>query len=111
MAKKAKAPPFVMIRRDMLKDPEWKELSNGAKILYIYLRSKFNHKTLSEVTLAYSEMKGTLGPKAMSRAFKELQVGKWIIKTKVGGLFGGLTKYKFIGKFKDFYYSNQRFKV
>ncbi|MDP1852915.1 MAG: hypothetical protein Q8L26_01720 [Candidatus Omnitrophota bacterium] len=102
--KKHKAPPFVMVRRDLLKDPEWRKLSSSAKVLYIYLRAKFNHKTLSEVTLAYSEMKGVMSSKTMSRAFKELMDGKWIEKVKYGGLFGGVSSYKFTGQYKDFCY-------
>ena len=78
--------PFVMIRHDLLKDPGWQKLSNSAKVLYIYLRAKFNYKTYSEVTLAYSEMKGVMSTRTMSRAFKELLREKWIIKTKQGGI-------------------------
>lgn len=104
MAKKVKAPPFVMIRRDLLKDPEWRKLSNSAKIVYIYLRSKFNYKTLSEVTLTYSELKDMMSTATQSKSFKELIKGGWIEKTKHGGLFGGSCSYKFNGKFKDFYY-------
>lgn len=102
--KKQQAPPFVMIRRDLLKDPEFRKLSSSAIILYIYLRAKFNYKTLSEVTLAYSEMKGILSTKTISKAFKELQDARWIEKTKHGGLYGGVCAYKFIGPYKDFYY-------
>ena len=68
------------------------------------MRTKFNHKTLSEVSLAYSEMKDMMSSKTVSRAFKELEENKWIEKTKYGGLFGGVCKYKFIGQYKDFYY-------
>ena len=102
--KKHNAPPFVMVRRDLLKDPEWRKLSSSAKVLYIYLRSKFNYKTLSEVTLAYSEAKDMMSSKTISRAFKELQGEGFIEKTKHGGLFGGLCAYKFIGQYADFYY-------
>lgn len=102
--KKHKAPSFVMVRRDLLKDPEWRKLSSSAKVLYIYLRAKFNYKTFSEVTLAYSEVKDMMSSKTTSRAFKELVKGGWIEKTKYGGLFGGVCAYKFIGSYKDFYY-------
>lgn len=102
--KKHKAPPFVMIRRDLLKDSEWRKLSSSAKVLYIYLRTKFNYKTFSDVTLAYSEVKDMMSSKTTSRAFKELSKGGWIEKTKHGGLFGGVCAYRFIGPYKDFYY-------
>lgn len=102
--KKQKAPPFVMVRRDLLKAPEWRKLSSSAKIIYIYLRAKFNYQTFQEVTLAYSEVKDMMSSKTINRAFKELQSAGFIEKTKHGGLFGGVCAYKFIGQFKDFYY-------
>ena len=68
------------------------------------MRKKFNYKTYSNVTLAYSEMKGVLSTKTMSRAFKELEDDKWIEKTKHGGLYGGVCQYKFLGDYKDFFY-------
>jgi DNA-binding transcriptional ArsR family regulator len=101
---KHRAPPFVMVRRDLLKDPEWRKLSSSAKLIYIYLRAKFNYKTYSEVTLAYSEMKDMMSSKTVSRAFQELRDKGFIEKIKQGGLFGGVCAYKFIGQFKDFYY-------
>lgn len=102
--KKHKAGPFVMIRQDLLKDNEWRKLSSSAKLVYIYLRAKFNYKTLSNVTLAYSEIKDMLSSRTISKAFKELINGGWIEKVTPGGLFGGVTVYKFIGPYKDFYY-------
>lgn len=101
---KQKAPPFVMLRRDLMKDPDWRKLSSSAKIIYIYLRGKFNYKTFQEVTLAYSEVKDMMSSKTISKAFRELQDAGFIEKTKHGGLFGGVCAYKFIGQFKDFYY-------
>ena len=104
MARKQKAPPFVMLRRDLLKDPDWRELSSSSKIVYIYLRAKFNYKTFSEVSLAYSEIKDMFSTRTISKAFQSLQNTGFIVKTKHGGLFGGTCSYKFNGKFKDFYY-------
>lgn len=93
-----------MLRRDLLKDPEWRKLSSSAKILYIYLRSKFNNSTLGEVALAYSEIKDIMSSKTTSKAYKDLLQGKWIEKVKAGGLYGGVCTYKFIGRYKDFFY-------
>jgi len=97
-----------MLRRDLLQDKAWRELSSSAKILYIYLRSKFNNSTLSEVTLAYSEVKDMMSSKTISKAYKELIQEGWIEKVKQGGLFGGACSYKFIGGFKDFFYKGVR---
>lgn len=106
--KKQKAPPFVMVTVRLLKDPEWRKLSSSAKVLWIYMRSKFNRETFSEVTLAYSEMKGTMSSKTISRSFKELQETGFIEKTKHGGLFGGVCAYKFTGEHKDFFYKGHK---
>ncbi len=101
--KKQKAPPFVMLRRDLLKDPEWRTLSASAKIVYIYLKSKYNNKTLDMVTLAYSELEDMYSTQTVSNAFKELIEKGFIEKLKNGGLFGGVCVYGFIGKYKSFY--------
>jgi len=96
-----------MVRRDLLKDPKWRKLSSSAKILYIYLRKNFNYKDKSEVSLTYSEMNDMISSKTFSRAIKELEGTGWIEKTKHGGLYGGVCKYRFIGQYKDFYYQGK----
>ena len=105
---KHKAPPFVMLRHDLLKDSEWRKLSSSAKVIYVYLRSKFNYKTFSEVTLTYSEVKDMMSSKTIRRAFKDLMNKGFIDQTKQGGLFGGVCAYKFIGPYKDFYYKGHK---
>ena len=107
MSKKPKAPPFVMVRRDLLKDPGWRKLSSSSKVLYIYLRAKFNYKTKDDISLSYQEMKDVLSPATMNRAFKELLKEHWVKKIKQGGLFGGLCSYKFNGQYKDFSFDNR----
>ena len=99
-----KKSPFVMIRQDLLNDPEWRKLSSSAKVLYIYLRSKFSYKTHKDLTLSYSEMKDMMSPATVSKAFKELIDNKWVEKIKEGGLFAGSNIYKLNGQYKDFYY-------
>lgn len=98
-----------MIYRDLLKDPKWRKLSNRAKIVYIYMRSKFNKETLSKITLTYSEMKEVMKPKSMSRAIKELIKENWVEKVEQGGLLGGKSVYIFKGEYRHFYYKG--FKV
>ena len=106
--KKAKSPPFVMLRKDLLKDKDWKKLKSSSKILYIYMRAKYNNRTGSEITLAYSEISDMMSAATINRSFKELENKKFIIKTKKGGLYGGVCSYKFVGAFKDFYVKGQR---
>lgn len=104
MSKTRKGPsrPFVMVYKDLLKDPEWRKLSSSSKVVYIYLRSKFNRETLGEVSLAYSEMRDMMSSKTISRSFKELQERKFIEKIKYGGLFGGTCTYRFTGPHRCF---------
>ena len=102
--KKHRAPDFVMVRKDLLKDPKWKKLSNKAKIVYIYMRGKFNKETLSKITLTYSEMKDVMKPKPMSRAIKELIKDEWIEKVEQGGLLGGKSVYTFLGEYRHYFY-------
>jgi len=108
MKRKHKSPPFVMIRLDLLRDPKWRKLSSSAKILYIYLRSKFNSKNLGEVSLSYGEIGDMLSSRTVSKAFGELLDGGWIEKIKQGGLFGGVCTYKFKGEYKDIFYRQWR---
>ena len=102
--RKQRASNFVMVRHDLLRDLNWRKLSSSAKVIYVYLRAKFNYKTFQEVSLAYSEVKDMMSSKTISRAFKELQQAGFIEKTKHGGLYGGVCAYKFVGQFRDFFY-------
>jgi len=102
---------FVAVYMGLLRDPTFRQLKNSSKVLYIYLRSKFNNRTLSEVTLAYSEVEDFMSSKTISAAFKELQKKGFIEKIPVGGLrgCGGSTgRYKFVGPFKHFYYKGYK---
>jgi hypothetical protein len=99
----------VALYKDLLSSQEWRSLSSSAKVVYVYMRGKFNTKTLSEVSLAYSEMADMMSPATLSKSFKELQEFGFIKKEKNGGLFGGVTTYTFNGKFSDFHYKG--FKV
>ena len=105
---KRNAPPFVMIRKDLLRDVQWRKLKSSAKVIYIYLRAKFNYGTFSEVSLAYSEVQDMMSSKTISSAFKELEEAGFIEKTKQGGLFGGVCSYKFAGDYAGFYYKGYR---
>ena len=72
------------------------------------MRSKFNPKTLNNITLCYSELKDMMSRQTITNAFKELQEKGFIEKVKHGGLFGGVCTYKFIGPFKDFHYKGHK---
>lgn len=96
-----------MVYSDLLRDETWKKLSSSAKVLYIYLRNKFNRETLNKLTLTYGEMKDIMSTATMSKALKELRKTKFIEITKFGGLYGGSCSYKLIGEFRWFYYTDR----
>jgi len=102
--KKNRLPPFVALYKALLKDQNWRKLSSSSKVVYVYLRNKFNTNSLSQVSLSYVEIGDMMSTGTVNRAFKELQQKGFIEKTKQGGLFGGVCLYKFIGPFKDFHY-------
>ena len=101
--KRPKAPPFVMLEKEMLKSKEWKELSKSAKIIYIYLKAKYNGHNADQLRLTYSELKDQFSPSTIAKALKELQKKGWVEKTKYGGLFRYYNLYKLTGKWGRLY--------
>ena len=99
---------FVMVTLEMLNDPEWRKLSNKAKIVWVYMRSKFNYTTWSTVTLTYAELEDMMSSKTICKAFRELEKTSFIKKTKRGGLHRGASRYKFIGPYRFFYHNGVR---
>jgi len=96
---------FVMIGRGMLlRSQEWKNLGASAKILYLYLKAKYNGSNNGQIRLYYSELKGIKGlcsSATASKAFQELETSGWITKTKYGGLYRYFNEYKLTGKYDD----------
>ena len=103
--KRAKSPPFVMVRKDLLKDKSFRALPSSSKVVYLYMRGKFNHKTLSDVTLTYSEVSDMFSTRTLSNAFKILESEGFIKKTHQGGGHGNSSIFNFTGKYKDFYFN------
>jgi hypothetical protein len=99
-------PPFVGLPIRMVRRcDEWKNLSSSAKILYIYIKSKYNGSNNGEIKFSYSEIKGVKGcatNRTISRAIKELESNEWICKTKIGGLYRYYNLYKLTFKYDDF---------
>jgi len=95
---------FVAIPRKTLRCEEWKKLSSRAKLLYIYIKSKYNSYNNGEIRLYYSELKGICGissPATISKASQELQSKDWIKRTKCGGLYRYFNEYRLTGKYDD----------
>lgn len=95
---------FVPLSRKMLRCKEWKELSPRAKLLYIYIKSKYNGFNNGKIRLYYSELKGIRGlssPATISKANKELESKGWVKRTRYGGLYRYFNEYRLTGKYDD----------
>jgi len=109
--------PFTLIKNDMLwRDSDFVKLSIKAKMLWIYLRSKYNpnQETRNPATgeiviyLTYSELNKIKGfhTVAIKTAFNELIKNNFIKVSFRGGLNRAPSGYTFIGKYSNF--PNQR---
>ncbi len=94
----------------MLNGPEWMKLSAGAKLLYVYLKNRFNGANNGEIALPYSALKGVRGlssTSTISKAHKELEREGWVTRKNLGGMFRKINKYELTGKY-DGYLSPKR---
>lgn len=94
---------FFMVGRGMLFScSEWKELSAAAKILYLYIKGKFNGCNNGEIRLHYSELRhvrGISSSSTISKANRLLEEKGWITITKRGGLYRHYNLYALTGKY------------
>jgi hypothetical protein len=84
--KRGHLPPFVPLIRTTLASPAWKQLSFGARCLYVALRSYLRVDNLNngKVFRSYREAAADLGTKSMSsihRWFRELEHYGFIVMT------------------------------
>jgi predicted transcriptional regulator len=90
-----------MLPRKMLRSEAWKDLNAAAKILYIYIKGKYNGSNNGDIRLYYSELKGVKGCSSsatVSKASKELQEKGWIKRKKLGGLYRYCNEYELTGE-------------
>jgi hypothetical protein len=90
--KKGRLPPFVPLIRTTLASPAWKQLSFGARCLYVVLRSYLRHDNLNngKVFRSYREAAtdlGTRSTRSVQRWFRELEHYGFIAMT-TGGCLG-----------------------
>ena len=91
---------FVALDRRMLKSPEFRTgLSASAKIAYIYLRNKCVGYNNGDIELHYCEMRDIMAPATLAKAFRNLEEKGWIERTKLGGLYRYVNKYKLTGRY------------
>ncbi|MBA7660345.1 hypothetical protein ES703_68347 [subsurface metagenome] len=96
-------PPFVRFERKMFfESSEWRELTGAEKLLYIYIKAKYNGSNDGRIKLTYGELKGAKGLSS-SRTFAKAQRGLikkgWITRSKFGGLYRYYNLYQLTWKF------------
>src|SRR5262249_33526188 len=84
--RKGHLPPFVPLIRTTLASPAWKQLSFGARCLYVVLRSFLRVDSLNngKVFRSYRDAAADLGTKStrsVQRWFRELEYYGFIVKT------------------------------
>lgn len=92
-------PPFVMLEKDTLKTPQWKELSHTEMLAYIYLKKNYNGGNNGEIPLKYSELEGIMAPATLSKALKGLISKGWVEKTQHGGLYRYFCLFRLTGNY------------
>jgi hypothetical protein len=89
------------------KSPEFLELSAPARMVYFCIKSAYipgkngDPGNNGQITFSYSALKigsGYSSDSTIARAISELEQKGWISRPVRGGLYGGLNKYKLIGK-------------
>jgi hypothetical protein len=88
---KGRLPPFVALLKDTLASPAWKEMSHGARSLYVALKARYS-STLhnnGRIYLSQRAAKREIGSSTnqIARWFRELQHFGFIVQTK-GGCLG-----------------------
>lgn len=106
MSNKRRLQPFVPMRRDMLKDPIWRQLSSKAKVIYLYLRRNSNN-LVKGIKLPYSQLIDMMSTQTISKGLKELRDAGFIKQVSKGGMYGSPAIYDFIGQYKDPYHSGR----
>lgn len=99
--RKRKSPPFVGISREALKSDSWrKNLSSSAKVLYLHIKRKYVGTNNGDIDLHYSEV-DFMASGTISKALKQLEAEEWIERTKRGGLYRFVNKFKLTGKYDN----------
>jgi len=97
--------PYIRLaRRLLLSSSDWKCLPSSAKLLYLYLKAKYNGNNNGKIKLAYYELKGVRGlssPSTISAAQDQLKKQGWITIEFFGGFRRHSNLYSLTGKFDD----------
>ena len=84
----AETQPFVQVLKPTLQEPAWKDLTFGARCLYVTIKSFFNGENNGRIFLGVRKAAAELGASRSSteRWFLELENHGFIVKTKPASL-------------------------
>lgn len=81
-------PPFVAVKKDMLRSQAWLALSSSAKVAWLHIALDQRSRDDQHLRLPYSQAEQLMDRKTFRKAVKELIEKRFIIITKLGGLRG-----------------------
>ena len=99
MKKKHHGPPFIGLGRKMWKSQEWRDLSAGAKL--VYLGIKYNYVGYNNGKIPFRYADSPVSRRTTCRALKELRFKEWIVVDYVGGEHRYTCYYELTGKYDD----------
>jgi hypothetical protein len=80
---------FVGLSRKMLGLPEWRKLSQSAKLAYIYLKDGYTGSNNGEIKVYNASLRGIKGLSSsgtIAKGLRELEKDGWIRRTNHGGV-------------------------
>jgi hypothetical protein len=88
---KGRLAPFVPYLKETMREPAWKIMSMGARLLYLHLKARYNLQShnngrLYLPTRMASEELGNANLRCIGRWFRELQHYGWIVMMEAGAL-------------------------
>lgn len=99
--------PFVPLRIDLIESAEFRNLSNKAKVIYLYMR-KNSYNKIDRVKIPYGTFKDMMSTQTISNGLKELIASGLIKQISKGGMYGSPAIYNFVGPYKDPFQSRRR---
>lgn len=101
---KTKHRNFLALLRPLLDSEEWLDLSNSAKLTYVYIKKGYNGSNNGEIVVPYSQLQKILNSTAtISKVLNELENKRWIDRSLERGLYHKATKYTLTFKYDHFH--------
>ena len=98
-------PRFVMMHKQVLESPEWKELSHIEKLLYIYVKAGYNGGNNGNIPFNYSKHEKEFASATIAKVLggvrqKGTLIEKgWLEKERKGGRYRYKVFFRLTGRF------------